>query len=98
MNVDKTTFVGVFLILWNMICFYVDSENNTGKLKEFVKGVTIVFENPRVATGGVVRTINTTSILNIAAGFSTVTGPVLVAVLYPFLDSRGLSRHLLLFI
>lgn len=39
----------------------VDSGENTGKLKEFIKGVTIIFENPRVAAGGVVRTINTTS-------------------------------------
>lgn len=40
---------------------YVKGNTDAGKLKEFVKGVTIIFENPRVAAGGIIRAINTTS-------------------------------------
>lgn len=36
-------------------------EKSTSKLKELSKGITIMFENPKVAIGGVIRTINTTA-------------------------------------
>lgn len=36
-------------------------ENGESKLKELSKGITIVFKNPRVGIGGIIRTINTTA-------------------------------------
>jgi polyol permease family len=53
---------GFFAIVVNRDTFDGQKiDKSTSKLKELSKGITIMFENPKVAIGGVIRTINTTA-------------------------------------
>ncbi|MFP3126599.1 MFS transporter [Ectobacillus funiculus] len=49
-------------------------DKNTSKLKELAKGITIMFENPRIAIGGVIRTINTTASFGFVVFFPSYVG------------------------
>ena len=54
--------VGALLaLLFNRTKFHLNKEKNKSQLKELLKGLTILKEEPKVLLGGIVRVINTTA-------------------------------------
>lgn len=53
---------GYFAIVVNKDKFEIQKKDNSqSKMKELLKGITILYENPKVAIGGAIRAINTTA-------------------------------------